>query len=78
MCEIEIENLERRFLAESCSAFAAAHERALASGQVVVTSQGGIIYRILPDGSREPIRHLKRQMLVKPGQMIHFAAKGDN
>ena len=40
------------------SAFAAARDRVLASGQSVLQSEGGFIYRVFPDGRKELVKQI--------------------
>ncbi len=48
MSDQEIQNLENQFPPLSGSAFAAARERVLQSGQSVMQSENGIIYEVFP------------------------------
>jgi hypothetical protein len=52
MSDQDIQKLESQFPAISGSAFAAARDRALASGQSVLQSQDGVIYEVFPDGRK--------------------------
>ena len=58
MADEEIEKLESQFAAVSGSAFAAAREHALASGQSVLQSEDGAIYEIFPDGRRRFVKKI--------------------
>ncbi len=55
----EIQQLENQFPAVSGSAFAAARERVLASGQSVLQSQDGVIYEVFPDGRRAVVKEIE-------------------
>lgn len=67
-----IEQLEEEFLTKSSSAFAAAYKRARASGQTVVISQEGSLYKILPDGRKKLLKRLEKPTPVKLGHKIHI------
>ena len=56
-----INELEAGFPALSGAAFAAARESALASGQSVLQSEGGVIYEVFPDGTR-----IERKRIAPP------------
>ncbi len=57
--EIEIERLESLFPPVSGVAFAAARKQVLASGQSVLQSEGGFIYRFFPDGRKEVVKQIE-------------------
>ena len=57
--ENEIQRLENKFPPVSGSAFAAARERVLASGQSVLQSEGEFIYRFFPDGHKELVKRIE-------------------
>lgn len=59
MSDQDIQQLENQFPAVSGSAFAAARERVLASGQSVLQSQDGIIYEVFPDGRRMEVKRIE-------------------
>jgi hypothetical protein len=63
----KIEFLETQFPAVSGSAFAAARERVLASGQSVLQSEQGIIYEVFPDGRRVAVKQIDPPVAVTPG-----------
>ena len=65
MSDQDIQQLENQFPAVSGSAFAAARQRVLDSGQSVLQSQDGTIYEVFPDGHRVAVK------LVEPPS--HFA-----
>jgi hypothetical protein len=65
--ENEIEILESQFPLVSGQAFAAARERVLASGQSVLQSEGGAIYRVFPDGRKELVKQIEAPTPVTPG-----------
>jgi hypothetical protein len=68
--ESEIEALECQFPAVSGSAFAAAREHVLASGQSVLQSDHGIIYEVFPDGHRIERKKIEPPITVVPGSKI--------
>jgi hypothetical protein len=68
--EKDIELLENEFPALSSSAFAAARERVLASGQSVLQSENGFIYEVFPDGRRILRKTIEPPIFVVPGQKI--------
>ena len=57
--ESEIQRLESLFPASSGSAFAAARAHVLASGQSVLQSEGGVIYRCFPNGRKEVVKEIE-------------------
>lgn len=65
--ENEIRRLENQFPPVSGSAFAAARQRVLASGQSVLQSEGGTIYRVFPDGRKELVKQVEPPIWVTPG-----------
>ena len=67
MSDQDIQQLENRFPPVSGSAFAAARERVLASGQSVLESEGGVIYEVFPDGRRVEVKKIEPPTEVKPG-----------
>lgn len=68
--ESEIQNLESKFPPVSGSAFAAARARVLGSGQSVLQSEGGFIYRVFPDGRKEVVKQIEQPMVVTPGTKL--------
>ena len=70
MSDQDIENLEEKFPLASGCAFAAAREQALASGQSVLHSEGGVIYEVFPDGTRKRIKKIEPPTPVAPGSKI--------
>jgi len=65
--EHEMQILEGQFPAASGTAFAAACQRVLASGQSVLHSKDGVIYERCPDGRRVPVKTIEAPTSVKPG-----------
>lgn len=66
----QFRRLERQF-PESCAvAFRAAKEQALQSGLAVLEASDGIIYKIIPDGSREEVKRISPPQRVSPGTRI--------
>lgn len=59
MSDQDIQRLENQFPAVSGSAFAAAREYVLASGQSVLQSQDGIIYEVFPDGRKVTVKKIE-------------------
>jgi hypothetical protein len=70
MSDQDIQKLESQFPAVSGSAFAAARERVLASGQSVLQSQAGIIYEVFPDGRRVEVKKIKPPTQVISGSFF--------
>jgi hypothetical protein len=70
MSDQDIQNLESQFPAASGSAFAAAREQALASGQSVLQSKQGVIYEVFPDGTRKRVKDIEPPTPVMPGRKI--------
>ena len=68
--EKHIVKLEQQFPAASGSAFAAARQRVLASGESVLQSEQGVIYRVFPDGRREVVKHIEPPTVVEPSKKI--------
>lgn len=68
--EEEIQKLENQFPPVSGSAFAAAREKVLASGQSVLQSEGGSIYRVFPDGRKELVKQIEPPTPVTPGTKL--------
>jgi hypothetical protein len=58
MSDQDIQQLENQFPAGSGSAFAAARQRVLDSGQSVLQSQDGTIYEVFPDGHRVAVKRV--------------------
>ena len=69
--------LESQFPALSGQAFATARERVLASGQSVLQTEGGFMFRVFPDGRKEVVKQIDPPTSVKPGTIytIKWAAK---
>ena len=59
MSDQEIQRLESQFPAVSGSAFSAARDQVLASGQSVLQSDNGLIYEVFPDGRRVPLKKIE-------------------
>lgn len=51
--------MESQFPAASGSAFVAARDLVLKSGQSVLQSENGVIYEIFPDGRRVPVKQIE-------------------
>ncbi len=59
MTDQDIQALEDQFPAVSGSAFAAARDQVLKSGQSVLQSENGVIYEIFPDGRRVEVKRIE-------------------
>lgn len=70
--EQDIIELENQFPAASGSAFAAARAQVLASGQSILISEQGSIYRVFPDGRREVVKRIEAPTAVVPGSKVRF------
>jgi hypothetical protein len=70
MSDHDIQQLESRFPAVSGSAFAAARDAVLASGQSVLQSENGVIYEVFPDGRRVPVKKIEPPTLDVCGRKI--------
>ena len=68
--EKQILKLESEFPALSGSAFAAARDRVLASGQSVLQSEDGNIYEVFPDGQRRWIKKIEKRTKVVRGSKL--------
>ena len=68
--ENEIERLENQFPALSGHAFAAAREQVLASGQSVLQTENGYIFRVFPDGRKELVKQIDAPVVVTPGTKL--------
>jgi len=68
--ENNIDVLESQFPAISGSAFAAARERVLASGQSVLQSEDGTIYEVFPDGRRVAVKKIEPPTTAVLGRKI--------
>ena len=67
MSDQDIQNLESQFPPASGSAFAAARERVLKSGQSVLQAEDGVIYEVFPDGRRVAVKHIEPPIKVDAG-----------
>jgi hypothetical protein len=70
MSDLDIQQLENQFPAVSGSAFAAARERVLASGQSVMHSQDGVIYEVFPDGRKAAVKRIEPPTQVISGSIF--------
>jgi hypothetical protein len=68
--ESKLDLMERQFPATAGSAFAAARERVLASGQSVLQSEKSYIYEVFPDGRRVVVKQIEPPAPVVPGSKI--------
>lgn len=67
MSDHDIQILEKDFPMRSGIAFAAASKLVLDSGQSVLQSDGGYLFRIFPDGRREEVKRIEPPTPVTPG-----------
>ena len=70
--ESEIQRLENQLPPISGSAFAAAREQVLASGQSVLQAEDGFIYRVFPDGRKELVKEIEPPTRVTPGSRLRI------
>lgn len=70
MSDQDIQRLEGTFPAISGSAFAAARQQVLASGQSVLQSQDGILYEVFPDGRRVVLKQIERPTYFPTGTIF--------
>ena len=68
--ENNIETLENQLPAASGSAFAAAREQALASGESVLQSEQGVIYEVFPNGTRRRVKEIEPPTPVARGSKV--------
>jgi hypothetical protein len=68
--ETDIVKLEDQFPPASGSAFAAARQQVLASGQSVLESEDGKIFEVFPNGTKRLIKTIEPPVPVVPGQKI--------
>jgi hypothetical protein len=68
--EKDIVTLENQFPPASGSAFAAARQHVLASGQSVLQSEDGSIYEVFPDGTKRLVKRIEPPMPVVRGRKI--------
>lgn len=64
MSHLEILRLENQFPSLSTEAFAAARRRVLESGQSVLQSEGGIVFRVFPDGTKRKLKEIEPPVKV--------------
>lgn len=68
--EHEILKLEDQFPPVSGSAFATARKMVLDSGQSVLQSEGGFIYRVFPDGKKVLVKEIEPPTQVISGSIF--------
>jgi len=68
--EKHITDLETRIPSVSGSAFEMARRETLASGQSVLSSDRGVIYRISPSGSRQEVKKVEAPTQVTRGAKV--------
>ena len=70
MSEKDYEALEAEFPTLASQAFAAARRRVLESGQSVLQSEGGSLYRVFPDGRKEFVKDMEPPTILPPGTTL--------
>jgi len=70
MSDQDIQKLESMFPPVSGSAFAAAREQVLASGQSILQSEQGVIYEVFPNGTRRRVKEIEPPTSVIPGSKV--------
>ncbi len=65
MSDQEIQALESQFPAVSGQAFVDARTHVLASGQSVLQSEGGFVFRVFPDGNKELVKQIEPPTRMK-------------
>ncbi|HEY1170925.1 MAG TPA: hypothetical protein VGH19_06100 [Verrucomicrobiae bacterium] len=70
MSDQEIQQLENQFPTVSGSAFAAAREQVLLSGQSVLQSENGVIYEVFPDGHRVEVKRIEPPVQFVTGSIF--------
>ncbi len=70
--ESDMQKLENQFPSASGSAFAAAREQVLASGQSVLQSEHGVIYEVFPNGTRRRVKNIEPPTPVVAGSKIQI------
>jgi len=65
--EEELDQLEAAFPKLAGQAFSAARSRALAAGESVLQAEGGVIYRVSPDGQKVEVKKIKKPVKVTRG-----------
>lgn len=64
MSQPEIQQLENQFPSLSGKAFAEARQRVLASGLSVLQSEGGFVYRVFPNGTKQLLKKIEPPVKV--------------
>jgi len=72
MSEFELDQLESQFPPLSGVAFSHARDEVLRSGQSILVAEDGVIYRVTPDGQREPIKKIDPPVEVEQGIKIRM------
>lgn len=70
--EDKIDELESSFPALSGSVFETARKQALASGQDVVQSENGRLYKVSPDNKKVPIKNIEPPTRMVSGIKIEI------
>ena len=68
MSDLDIQQLESPFPAISGSAFAAARDQVLASGQSLIQPHDGVICEVFPDGSKRLVKPIEPPTQFVAGQ----------
>ena len=66
----EIKKLENQFPKLAGKAFAAARKRTRKAGLPVLHSENGMVYRTLPDDTKEFVKSIDPPVRVKKGQIF--------
>lgn len=67
MSDEDIQDLENSFPTMSGEAFAAARERALASGLSVLQTEGDLIVEVSPDGGKKIVKRIEPPTYLEIG-----------
>jgi len=70
MSDQEIQQLENQFPALSGQAFAAARQRVRQAGQTVLQSEGDVVVRVFPDGTKEIVKRIDPPIAVRRGTKV--------
>ncbi|MCC6145011.1 MAG: hypothetical protein IT368_14495 [Candidatus Hydrogenedentes bacterium] len=68
----EMDKAEQAFAQRSAEVFAAARERVLAMGQPVTFSEGDVLIRLFPDGTRTILQEIQPPRRIGRGTKIRL------
>ena len=68
--EKNIRELELQFPLLSGTAFMAARQQTLASGQSVLQSEQGVLYEVFPDGTRKVVKKIEPPTPIQTGTKV--------